>query len=513
MYKHYSSGQHCAVFGCKNNQRKRKLLLEQMCEAHNVKRSSCMCGVYSLHRFPAAPERRREWVVALNRKGFEASKYARVCSIHFVDGKPTERNPCPMLQLGSYAKKVSQSIATVVDTTTSPAPASGEQQSMWADDSWATDVEAVALDLSTCDHHDRANSRTNEKCDQASQAEPSVCSVGVQWEDPCASVLQEHSYATLQVTTVCAETQSMQEKSLTEGLSESVCHFYTGLSLDAFSKLVTTVSLAACISGSLSTGDQVLLTLMRLRLGLLYYDLAIRFGISVARAGRVFRKILLILDNIMRNVVVWLPLETIFATTPFQFSASGYANTTCIIDCTEVQMQRPKKIYARGQSYSHYKGCNTVKCLVAIAPSGFIMFVSNAYGGRASDKFIVDDSQFSDYLYENQEIMADRGFALTASMKEKGVKLNMPAFSKGRHQFPEMEATVSRRISQLRIHVERAINRIKTYRILKSSLPIHHKKLMDSIILVCAGLCNLKGQLIAPKNSDNKACAQHEESC
>lgn len=100
--------------------------------------------------------------------------------------------------------------------------------------------------------------------------------------------------------------------------------------------------------------------------------------------------------------------------------------------------------------------------------------------------------------------MADRGFMLTTAMKEKNVKLNVPAFSRGKPQFSEAEATLSRGIPRLRIHVERAINRIKLYRILKHSLPIHHKKLMNSIVLVCAGLCNLKGPLIAP----NKEAAE-----
>ncbi|XP_064462130.1 uncharacterized protein LOC135372453 [Ornithodoros turicata] len=378
------------------------------------------------------------------------------------------------------------------------------EESSSTDSRWDTCGQADALDLST------RRLTTPVKCvpecekqDRSCQAVPTMHSVSVQWEDPCISVLEDHSYAaTLHATTTSSETQTMP-RPLSEGMSQSACSFYTGLSLDAFHKLVTTVSLSAHISGSLGIADQVLLALMRLRLGLLYFDLALRFGVSVTQAGKVFRGMLLTLHGIMRNVVVWLPLETIFATMPAQFSTSGYANTTCIIDCTEVQMQRPKRLYARGQSYSHYKGCNTVKFLVAVAPSGFIMFVSNAYGGRASDKFIVEDSGFADYLSENQEVMADRGFGLSNTMKEKGIRLNVPAFSKGRHQFPEVEATVSRRISHLRIHVERAINRMKTYRILKSSLPIHHKKLMNSIILVCAGLCNLKGALIAPQKDDS----------
>lgn len=363
----------------------------------------------------------------------------------------------------------------------------------------ALDVSISTLSVET----DSSVPVHNEKyTDKSSQTELEVQSCGVQWEDPLKPLHEEHLYGAPPLT-MCAGTQTMPT-TLSEEISEPVCNFYTGLSCDGFWKLVMTVSALVCNNRSMTISDQVLLTLMRLRLGLLYFDLAVRFSVSVSHAGKVFRETLGVLHKIMSKVVVWLPPETIRATLPQQFAESGYSNTACIIDCTETQMQRPKRLYARGQSYSRYKGGNTVKFLVAIAPSGFFMFVSGAYGGRASDKFIVEDSHFVDYLLENQEVMADRGFMITTAMKEKNVKLNVPAFSRGKPQFSEAEATASRRISRLRIHVERAINRIKLYRILKHSLPIHHKKLMNSIILVCAGLCNLKGPLIAAKKDEEE---------
>jgi hypothetical protein len=40
------------------------------------------------------------------------------------------------------------------------------------------------------------------------------------------------------------------------------------------------------------------------------------------------------------------------------------------------------------------------------------MFISKAFGGRASDKFIVEKSGFMNYLLPGDEIMADRGFTM-----------------------------------------------------------------------------------------------------
>jgi len=47
---------------------------------------------------PSAEPAKLEWIKAINRKTL--SKRVFVCSEHFVDGKPTERNPYPKLKLG-----------------------------------------------------------------------------------------------------------------------------------------------------------------------------------------------------------------------------------------------------------------------------------------------------------------------------------------------------------------------------------------------------------------------------
>uniref|UniRef100_A0A131YED3 THAP-type domain-containing protein n=1 Tax=Rhipicephalus appendiculatus TaxID=34631 RepID=A0A131YED3_RHIAP len=72
-----SSGHHCAVFGCENNQRNRKISLSTVCEDDNTTWESCRCGVFRLHRFPSATkndELRRQWIIAINRKNYEPNK-------------------------------------------------------------------------------------------------------------------------------------------------------------------------------------------------------------------------------------------------------------------------------------------------------------------------------------------------------------------------------------------------------------------------------------------------------
>lgn len=97
-----------------------------------------------------------------------------------------------------------------------------------------------------------------------------------------------------------------------------------------------------------------------------------------------------------------------------------FPNTTCIVDFSESLLQKPQHLDSRGESH-------TVKYLVAVAPCGLIMFISAAYGGRCSDKFITRDSGVLDYLMPGDEVMADRGFTIplpiSIAMPPKIVKI------------------------------------------------------------------------------------------
>lgn len=242
-----------------------------------------------------------------------------------------------------------------------------------------------------------------------------------QWEmDP----YDDHTYC--QLPRIGLRRPSMSEK-----LKGDDIQFYTGISSDVFRQLASAVSALGPVSSKLSTADQLLMCLMRLRLGLLYGHLARIFEVSVSTVGNIVKTMMVLLKKVMKLVVVWLSRPQIQNSLPQSFIENGFGKTTCIVDCTEVFLQRPTKLMARAQTYSAYKGHNTIKFLTVIAPNGLLMFVSKAYGGRASDKFITADSGVQDYFFPGDEIMADRGFSLDRDLEVLGVKLNVPAFTKG----------------------------------------------------------------------------------
>jgi len=79
----------------------------------------------------------------------------------------------------------------------------------------------------------------------------------------------------------------------------------------------------------------------------------------------------------------------------------------CITDCSEVFIQRVTSYVS--ETFSSYKSHNTAKFLIAISPTGVVIFVSKCWGGRTSDKLITTKSGFLDKLTYG-DVPADRGF-------------------------------------------------------------------------------------------------------
>ena len=61
--------------------------------------------------------------------------------------------------------------------------------------------------------------------------------------------------------------------------------------------------------------------------------------------------------------------------------------------------------------------------------------------------------------------MADRGFTIQNELAPLNVELNIPSFIGGKTQLTEAEVKESQTISFVRIHVKRAITRIKKFRL------------------------------------------------
>ena len=161
-------------------------------------------------------------------------------------------------------------------------------------------------------------------------------------------------------------------------------------------------------------------------------DLAYCFNVSVSTISRVFLAWMVAMDTRLSPLIKWPDREDLWRTMPQCFQFSFGKKTTVIID-------RPSNLLARAQTFSTYKHHNTIKVLIGITPQGTISFVSKAWGGRTSDKFLTEKCGIMEKLLPGDLVMADRGFTIHESLVCKQAELAIPAFTRGKEQLDPVE--------------------------------------------------------------------------
>ena len=91
----------------------------------------------------------------------------------------------------------------------------------------------------------------------------------------------------------------------------------------------------------------------------------------------------------------------------------------------------------------------------------FVLYLT----GSLSDRKIVEASGFLDMIEEGDDVMADRGFFIRGLLTKRRASLNIPPFTHGKQCHKQLSQ--KRRIAAVRIHVERAIGRLKQFRLIE----------------------------------------------
>jgi hypothetical protein len=244
----------------------------------------------------------------------------------------------------------------------------------------------------------------------------------------------------------------------------------------------------------MSPEEELFIVLARMRCGLLEQDLAVRCQLSTSHISRICITWFDVLHSHLRAVPIWPSQSTIQKTMPNCFKIS-YPSTRVILDCTELSIEMASSFRTQSATFSSYKHRNTAKGLIGIAPNGAVTFVSELYPGRTSDQSITKHSGVLKLLEEGDSVMADRGFDILEDLP-KGVTLNIPTFMRGRDQLSLEEETETRRIASVRIHVERAIERVKNFRILQGRYPTSMIAELNKIWIICCYLVNFLSPLV-----------------
>lgn len=494
------------------------------------------------HRYPpkSEPAKRKRWLLALDLPESDIADHHRICSKHFPNG---DSSLTPLLHLGKKfrsPKKVwtaraqraakRRSMNTGVPTSKrhlhcSPSPAP---------------IVTPASSEPTDGEDSAPGTRMSTPVSEVLLSDCGVCELpsdesALDTSGISGSCTYESSTNVIVNTALVARVEALEaeNKQLHRQLSshskpfrlssishsDSLLHFYTGfqsyeLLLIFFDYLGPVVNELNYWGSTKKTAtrkrktkidplNQLFLTLIKLRLNPRERDLAIRFEIAVSTVSKYFITWISFLYHHLGELQ-WSPsVEQVRGTLPQAFR-ERFPDTYAIVDATEVFIETPCDLQNQSSTWSNYKHNNTAKFIVACTPNGAISFVSPLYVGSISDVELTRVSGFIESLNGKNgvSVMADRGFTIRDQLSTLGITLNIPPFMEGRSQLPANEVKRGRKIASLRIHVERAIGRIKNYAILKGTLPLSMSRILNQVVNACAWLVNFQPVLIPPPSGE-----------
>ena len=126
----------------------------------------------------------------------------------------------------------------------------------------------------------------------------------------------------------------------------------------------------------LSLREQMFVTPLRLRRGYRLYTLAHFYSVSEVTIRRIFTTWIMFLFQHFKDyqMLMFPDRHSFKMSNPAVFR--HFKNIRCIVDCTESFCEVPRDYGRQGNFYSSYKHHCTMKCLIAITPSGGTCFVS-----------------------------------------------------------------------------------------------------------------------------------------
>ena len=141
-----------------------------------------------------------------------------------------------------------------------------------------------------------------------------------------------------------------------------------------------------------------------------------------------------------------------------------------------------------------------MKYMIGITPRGLISFISKGWGGRSSDRAVTENSGFLEHLRPGDIVLADRGFDIDDCVGLMCAEVKYPKFTRGKVQMCARDIESTRRLANLRIHVERVIGAVcNKYHLLRGTVPLsfllrcegEECTNLDKIVYVCCALTNL----------------------
>ena len=235
-------------------------------------------------------------------------------------------------------------------------------------------------------------------------------------------------------------------------------------------------------------GDQILLTVVWLRVYPTHEVLGYLLGVSDSTVSRIIQRVLPILEQAGRDRMR-LPdpgrkrrrsLDQLLQDTP---------ELAVVIDSFEQKVQRPKNPDDRDGFYSGKKKTHTLKSQVAVdEDSGAIVDVSDSVAGPTADIKLLEQSGLMDRLPEGVGGIGDLAYVGAEKLHPKGLAASPRRKPRGKPRSPE-DVAYNTAFSRRRIIVENTIGRLRRYQSLTQT-DRQHRQNHAARVRAVAGLVN-----------------------
>ena len=503
-------GRICAFTHCGSSTYNIERWKAKFCDTHHCAHGNeeCTCSPpFFLIPFPSHakyPSDKLKWETIINRKDVKTgknwranAKNDRICSKHFVCAKPTSEHPHPSVDLGYKEDCVTPKRKAPMQRNSEQKIKRQRTGISEVGESGHDHEYASKSDCPECTDKDKKLKELEHRIEELNEKETQDTK-----PQRRSKQLNFTDYLLKNDETVSAYT-GLPSKAVFNALylhllpKAMKMRYWMGTQKVTSTKVKRKFKKTPQKSGprrKTSPLDELALTLMKIRMGLTNMFIGHLFGATTAGASQIINTWIKFLSKELAPLIFWPDKETVQLMMPP--SLRSFRNLRCTIDCSEIFIQRPRNLEIQALTWSDYKKHNTVKYLVAIAPNGMISFLSKAWGGRTSDRVITQESGFLDLIENYDLVLADRGFTISDLLLVKLATLEIPPASGGFEQMTRNNVIKTKKVANGRIHVERAIGRMKWFAILKQVLPISMVPLIDDILTVTAALSNLRKPLV-----------------
>jgi len=239
---------------------------------------------------------------------------------------------------------------------------------------------------------------------------------------------------------------------------------------------------------SLAPQEQMLLTVVWLRLYPTMEVLGFLFGVSDTTAQRAVARVLPLLEAAGRDSMR-LPDPGRKGRRDLGAVLGQVPELAVVIDSLEQRVQRPR---ARAEADRHYSGkkkAHTLKSQVAVTQhNGRLIDIGPSVRGPTADSTLLDHSGLLDRLDPNTLLYGDKAYQKLRSQWDADLVV-VPRKKPRKKPRPPADSAYNRQVARARIVVEHTIRRVRCYQSVTQT-DRHHRRGHDARMQAVGGLVN-----------------------